>query len=174
MSLKFFVQRYFSRKDINHSQKGFTLVEVLTALFVLTVGIVPIVAVGFSARRIAVSVEHNLVAAMLAQEGVEVVRAIRDTNWIASAPFDAGLADGEYEVVWNSTATMPYAGRFFSISPVGIYSYGAGTTTKFQRKISLNKGSAIDRSLKVTSTVFWNEHQSSKSVAIEDHLFNWR
>lgn len=157
--------------DNHTNERGFTLVETLVALFILTMGLVPILVVGFSSRRIAETVESNVIAANLAQEGIEVVRALRDTNWVASTSFDVGLAGGDYEVTWDSTAVTPYAGRYLTISPTGIYGYGAGTTTVFQRKVSLSAPSAPE--IKVITTIMWSERGTSKSFELEDHLFDW-
>lgn len=158
---------------VKQNQGGFTLVEALVSLFVLTIGIVPILAVGFSSRHFAEIVEHNLVAINLAQEGVEIVRGIRDSNWVAGAPFDTGLAGDDYEATWDSTAlTTAYAGRFLNLSPGGLYSYGAGTPTILQRQISITKVSPAE--LKVIVNVFWKERGVSKALELEDHLFNWR
>jgi hypothetical protein len=38
--------------------------------------------------------ETAITASNLAREGVEAVRAIRDSNWLAGRPFDAGLRSG--------------------------------------------------------------------------------
>ena len=156
----------------NHrKERGFTLVETLVALFILTMGLVPILVVGFSSRHVAETVKNNLVVANLAQEGIEVVRGIRDTNWVASASFAMGLNDGDYEAVWNSTTLMPDAGRFLNLSSGGLYTYSAGTPTMFQRRISVARTSPVE--LKVVVTVYWNERGTNKTLEIESHLFDW-
>ena len=60
--------------------KGFTLIEALIALVILTVAIGPAVALAGSALRISTTIRNNLIATGLAQEGVEVVRTVRDDN----------------------------------------------------------------------------------------------
>src|SRR5690349_3077730 len=83
-------------------QAGFTLIETIVALMVLTVGIVPAYYLAQSSQVIADSVRDDLIAANLAQEGAEVIHGIRDTNWFTSQSFNNGLGAGNYEVEWNS------------------------------------------------------------------------
>ena len=72
--------------------KGFTLVETLVALVLVTIAMGPVFILATSSLNVAARIEHNLVASSLAQEGVEVVRNIRDTNWLNGAAFEIGRA----------------------------------------------------------------------------------
>ena len=68
----------------SHGEAGFGLAEVLIAIGVITVtfgAITTLILQSFHARR---AVRDDLVAANLALEGVELVRAIRDGNWVWS------------------------------------------------------------------------------------------
>ena len=67
--------------------------EVLVAVLVISIGVAAsyiavqrIFAYSFSASR-------RLTAAYLAKEGIEIVRNIRDTNWIEGESWDRGLVD---------------------------------------------------------------------------------
>ena len=62
--------------------KGFTLLEVLAALFIMMMGVLGIF--GLITRTVTFdsSVNSQLVASYLAQEGLELVRNIRDTNFL--------------------------------------------------------------------------------------------
>ena len=65
---------------------GYTLVEVVAVIGIILFGAVAsLSAVTYSLRVITLSGER-LEAAMLAQEGLEVVRNIRDNNWIQNPP----------------------------------------------------------------------------------------
>lgn len=165
-----------SRNNKKHN-RGFTLVEALVSLTVLTVGLVAGYAAAVSSAGLATSIRNNVVAANLAQEGVEVIRAIRDTNWFSGAEFDAGLAPGEYEVTYRSApALSSYKDRFMYIKTGGMYQYNLvgvedGQKTPFKRKITISKPSAVE--LKVTSDVTWSYRGRNRSVSVESHLFNW-
>src|SRR3989344_6798261 len=64
------------------SARGFTLVEVIVAIFVVTVGIGGVFAFLQSTLFSGITLENQLIAPYLAQEGVEIVRNIRDTNYV--------------------------------------------------------------------------------------------
>ncbi|OGZ83608.1 MAG: hypothetical protein A2599_02320 [Candidatus Staskawiczbacteria bacterium RIFOXYD1_FULL_39_28] len=63
-------------------QKGFTIIEIIIAVFVLTIGIIGV----FSAFYVIVFLSQDSVdrftATYLSQEGIEIARNIRDTNWL--------------------------------------------------------------------------------------------
>ena len=64
------------------SSRAFTLVETLVAISILTVAIIgPFVAIQ-NALMASYAARDQLVASMLAQEAIEYVRAVRDSNYI--------------------------------------------------------------------------------------------
>ncbi|MEK9158292.1 MAG: prepilin-type N-terminal cleavage/methylation domain-containing protein [Patescibacteria group bacterium] len=157
----------------NNNEKGFTLVETLVSLVILSVALIPILNLSSGVTKTSAIVRDNLIAAGLAQEGVEVVRAIRDTNWFNTREFDSGLDAGAYQVQWDSTSLLSLGGNPVLNLNNGIYTYSGGTPTKFRRTITLTKINAGE--LKVVSTVAWSTQSSaSKSLGAESHLFNWK
>ncbi len=163
------------------NQKGFTIVESLIALVILSLALSPMLVVVTMSSRIATSVKNNLAAAMLAQEGMEVVRAIRDTNWLNGRSFNVGLnentigstRDGlvQYNTVSDLLAYDTNA-RLNLDATSGIYSYADATPTIFSRKISITRVGAVE--LKIVSEVIWNEQSRSKIISVEGHLFDWK
>ena len=77
-------------------QKGQTLIELLVAMFVIVVGLTAATNVIFSNSRAQEESAQRVVGANLAREGVELAKAVRDSNWIAggATSFVEGLADG--------------------------------------------------------------------------------
>ena len=171
--------------SIRSSQNGFTIIESLVALAILSLSLMPMLVVVTMSSRIATSVKNNLVAAMLAQEGIEVVRAIRDTNWLNGRVFYIGLnedaetgttKDGlvQYD---TADSLMPYdaSAKLYVDNNSGIYSYdnnSGSSPTLFTRKISVTKISNAE--LKIISEITWNEPPRSKIISVEDHLFDWK
>ena len=64
------------------NQKGFTLTEVMIGMMILTVAIVSATQLLIGIMNSNKAIIHNLQAYYLAQEGIEAVRNIRDTNWL--------------------------------------------------------------------------------------------
>lgn len=61
---------------------GFSLLEVLIAIFILVIGIVGAYSAFNSMMANSAIAKERLTAAYLAQEGIEIVRNIRDANWL--------------------------------------------------------------------------------------------
>lgn len=100
-------------------ERGFTLVEVIVMMAVLTIGILGTLAVASVAVQSGVRNEQQAVAANLAREGVELVRSIRDSNWAAAAD-GAGPGCWDYYPRTQEAAGQPLPGscnpRFQSLS----------------------------------------------------------
>ncbi|MEK9208801.1 MAG: prepilin-type N-terminal cleavage/methylation domain-containing protein, partial [Patescibacteria group bacterium] len=93
----------------NSREAGFTLVEALVSLVLLSTALVPTFILATDAIRLSGRIRNSLIASNLAQEGVEIVRALRDANWFAGQPFDTGLtlcAQG-CQVAWDSSSLTP-------------------------------------------------------------------
>lgn len=186
-------------KQNKMEQKGFTIIEVVIAIFILTVAVIGIYS-AFSVMMVATSqMSDRFVASYLAQEGIEVIRNMRDNNWINSQEdWTAGISCGNSFCDWNAdyeTGTTDEAvlnawiggdedrrnnlnidtSNFYSNSP-------NGNITRFRRKITVEP---VDNdegtyALKVAVTVFWDEKASVfnfakpyGSVTAEEYLYNW-
>lgn len=171
-----------NRKEVTSSSSGgFTIIESLIALMILSLALSPMLVVVTMSSRIATSVKNNLVAAMLAQEGIEVVRAVRDANWLNGRSFNVGLnentigstRDGLVQYDTASDLLTYDANTKLNLNTTsGVYSYTDATPTIFSRKISITRVSAVE--LKIISEVTWNERSRSRIISVEDHLFDWK
>ena len=66
-------------------------IETIVSLVLLTLAVIPaLYLANLSLNSIAI-IQDNLTASNLAQEGLEVVRGIRDDNWFNNRPFDFGI-----------------------------------------------------------------------------------
>jgi len=157
------------------SETGFTLIEALVALIILSLALVPALLLSTQAVNTAFSLRNNLVAINLAQEGIEIVRAIRDSNWFAepSVAFDANLTDGTWRIDWNSETLIALGSNPPLKINNGLYNYSSGTDSAFKRTVTVNKLNAAE--LKIVSEVSWTERgERQKTIQAESHLFNWR
>jgi prepilin-type N-terminal cleavage/methylation domain-containing protein len=150
---------------------GFTMIELIISIFVLSVAVVGIFSV-FSIMSVLTSDSvNNLTGTYLAQEGMEIVRNIRDTNWLN---MDAGVSGATW-VDWltsdsvnhgiNCTITTgtgceadyttgtniigawvmsTWASRYLYINPSGFYNYTSGAQIKFKRKIIIAPVTDVD------------------------------
>lgn len=163
-------------KRIKNKHNGMTIIETMVALVFLTLGLVPIFSLISSSAQLSNRIRNNLIAANLAQEGIEVVRAIRDASWLNGSAFDQNLPAGDYRVSWDSDSLMAYDSSIpLKINTGGNYNYSSGTNTTYKRRINITKiPSACNCELKVISEVTWTEKGTNRIVTVESHLFNWR
>jgi len=152
---------------------GFTLVETLVSLVILSVAMIPILNLTAGTARVNSNLQDNLVAAGLVQEGIEVVRAIRDNNWFNDRAFDEGLAAGVYQVQWDSNSLLSLPGNPVLFVDNGIYTYSGSVPSKFRRTVTISKPNAGE--LMVVGAVTWIERSNNtKTLSAESHLFNWK
>ncbi len=150
---------------------GFTLLEMIAAITILIGGV--LVVYGSSARMLAYTYnnQYRLVASYLAQEGTEIIRNIRDQNWVEGAEdWREGLSIGDWRVQYDSEALMVYGDTPLLLSEDGQYSYGVGEETIFKRKISITH--PTDDSVKILVEVAW-PYDKGQSVQAEKILYNW-
>lgn len=158
------------------NKAGFTLVEILISLLIFSFVITPIIFILSTNLSSAASVRNSYVASGLVQEGVEIVRNMRDTGWLAGTSFDDSIPDGTYRVQWNSDAFIPLGTNpsLLENGSTGIFGYDIGDIqTIFSRTVVISTvTSNVEK--RIVVTVSWNEKGISKSVSAEEHLFNWR
>jgi len=64
------------------NKKGQTLLEVIIAIVILTVGVISIVTLSITSQIMARKSSYTLIATNLAREGIEYARYVRDSNWL--------------------------------------------------------------------------------------------
>ena len=174
---------------------GFTLLEVIITLSILVIGIVGIsylITQTIAGGRIPY---QKLIAAYLAQEGIEIVRNIRDTNWIEEENWDSDLLCGTPPCDWEADYTTQSfinncgsatnynchsynPNNFLKIDNDGFYNYSSGTDTKFKRKITISEPATPDcpagDCLSISVVVEWEEKGKVYKIECRENLYNWR
>jgi len=173
-------------KRTHKQSRGFTLIEALVALTILTVGLVPAFIQARSALNLSGSIRNSLIAANLAQEGAEIARSLRDEDWFATRPFGQSLADCATgcELQWDSGAQNARGGFVTNaigngvrslpmrLDPAtGLYQYTEGDPSPYRRIVTVTPVSRTE--LRVEVVVQWDEASGQKQYVIEDHLFDW-
>lgn len=165
-------------------KNSFTIIEVMMAIFVLTVAVGGSFAL-ISQTLVAASInQQKLIAYYLTQEGIEIVRNIRDSNWlekrsVPATPWDDGIADNlsvdqsqKYLTAHNESELISFENKVLNLGEDGFYSYSPGTPTRFKREITITKTG--DDSFEVSVKIQWSERGRTHNIEIIDHLYNWK
>ena len=161
--------------------EGFTLIEVIIVILVVTVGVLAAYITTQEIVSYTHQISYRLTAAYLAKEGIEIVRNIRDTNWLESASWKEGLVAGDWEVAYSdqsltfcpSPCDPDHNLRFLKIGGIGggFYNYGIGTDSKFKREITITP---IGDTLEVSVSVWWEEKSATSTpITAQEILYNW-
>lgn len=154
-------------------REGQLLVESLIAVSVLVVGFLGIFSLlsrSISLNRV---IADNYTGTYLAAEGIEVARNIVDSNVIQKRPWNAGFANGNYEVEYDDIFLVPNQDRFLSFNSANnTYGYSGNAPTSFKRLIKTFLVSKNE--IQVNSIVSWQTlGGGSFRIDLEDHFFNW-
>ncbi len=165
----------------SESGAGFTIVEIIIAISVLSFGII-LAYNAFSTIIISTyNISSHFTAAYLAQEGVEIVRNIRDNNFINNITWSTGLTGSpcdlgcmaDYKTETSGQITS-YNNVFFGLNNDGFYSYDIGAVpTIFQRKITISAVSGTSDALNIAVLVMWNYRGQAYSFEADEYLYNW-
>ena len=161
---------------------GFSLVEVIVSLFIIVTVLIGAMTLISSITSTGGMSASKLIAANLAQEGIEVVRNIRDLNFGANGWDDwyASISGvNNYLAQYNDPDFRAWQDIPLKYnSTTGLYGYDAGVDTPFayKRKIILTKNPSgvNDNEIKVEAVVSWTEHNRPQTLTVEDRLWNWR
>jgi prepilin-type N-terminal cleavage/methylation domain-containing protein len=86
-----------------HTKKGFTLPEIIISISVLTMTITAATSIMTSVLRSNADNLDNLTAYGLAQEGIEVMRNVRDSDWVLGLDFAGGAGNSSNSLpVWGA------------------------------------------------------------------------
>lgn len=158
-------------------EKGFTLMEIIVAMFVFSIGLVAILGLATMSLRASTTSKLRLIAAGLAQEGMELVRDVRNSNsdwdnweWYGSR---ATSTSQDYLVQYDDSVLLTYAETPLKLnSGTGLYQYDSGNDTQFYRKVTLTKVSSHE--VKVLVEVKWSSQGQWHYLIAEDRLWKWR
>lgn len=155
-----------------------TLLEVVFGISILTIGIFGSMAVVQKALILNTHIKQKLIAYSLNQEGMEIARNIRDTNWVSSLAWDNGLAAGDYLVQYNGGGLITFSDTPLQINSSNLYGYNGqfgysgGINTSFKRKVTISDKAANNLTVRVVVT--WQERGNFYSTSAQEYLYNWR
>lgn len=175
------------------NKKGFTLLETLVAIFILTLALTGPIYIASLAIRSSVETRDNISAYYLAEEAVEAIRNMRDTNsfkgisygWLGdsltsplstkcrTAPCIMGV---DYEGVYYITECENSTCSPLTFDPQGTITYGGPILdfnnmqySKFTREITF-EDITPERELLVKVAIKWEDKGRQRKFEIEERL----
>jgi prepilin-type N-terminal cleavage/methylation domain-containing protein len=156
--------------EIKKTKKaGFSLVEVLVSMFLISVGLLATVSLISANLSEIINSRNQSIAGLLAEEGAELALNVRDSGALEGASFlYFPGTDTDDCIIDPAINNLQVCGSninkklYYSSSPLGYYYevsfLGGGAATRFQRKIEIDfngTNSSDSTSAKIISMVIW-------------------
>jgi len=178
----------------NTSCNAFTLLETLFAIFIVTTGffsVFSVVRVGIGATTSSI---NRLIAANLVQEGIEIVRNMRDSVYVYDVDNDWNtVVDNGHlnkndclvnsincEVDINNKKPLDEDDNTCLKIDDDKYQYTLGNDSIFKRWVNLTRGGGLcseisnpDDCIKIEVTVSWQEKGKNQTTQSEDYIYAW-
>ena len=165
-------------------RRGFTMIETMVAIFVILTAVITPMSIASQALSSSRFAKEQITAFYLAQEGIELVRNIRDNNAIAGTTWNEGILGASslgaetfcymgsgctIDAKNLSVSACSGACPILNIDVNGIYTYSAGTPSSFIRTIKIKVINPNE--ISITSSISWPK--SPAGFTITDNLLNW-
>lgn len=174
-------------RNFKNNKKGFSLIEIVLIMFIISFSFVGVYRILARVSNGEKDSRYNLIAANLAQEGIEIIRNKRDNGFLAGSDLDSSIPDISDCVPYldsdNNNEPQCDLSRskiIGSDSDNGVYencpSGGCGAsleTTIFERECSISG----DNDLKdVSCVVRWESPtlRIEKEILLENTLTDWQ
>lgn len=173
-------KKIFTRKKL----AGFSLLEMMAVIAIVAIGLVgttQLVVQSLQAQRINRS---TIIAYQLSQEGAELVRYRRDTNWLkAESEWDAGIKPGTYCIDYINPILRPVntteaeACQLYQDANDWYYHpttvSASDTKTNFRRLVEIVPIADSSDYLKARIISSWEENGRVNRYVLESELYNW-
>lgn len=161
---------------LKKTKKAFSTGEVLLAMFILSIGLITVVALVSKSLKYSLFSRDIIIAAELAQEGVELVRNVRDNDFAGGGDgFDQSdsfqnsqkycridFDDSSEGIDCDNASESPERNPsryYLQYSPAGFYAHYSSTRERFSRflYIDYNTAGAGSKNALVRSFVYWGD-----------------
>lgn len=146
--------------------------EIIAVISILLVGLLGMMSLLVQNIQVQSVNSKRLIAQQLAQEGIEIVRQIRDNNFIKDRVYDESLGDGTYFVDYKEAVLRRVDGdeqKIVRINSDGFYG-SEGEDTPFSRWVMIR---TREHYLEVYSTVDWADRGKNYEYQLETRLYEW-
>jgi prepilin-type N-terminal cleavage/methylation domain-containing protein len=180
------------RDVILSREKGFSIVETIVAIAILSVVMVAPLTLAQRGLNASMYAKDQVTAFYLAQEAVEYARNLRDNNslknfsggdqWLLNlenciAPKKCGV-DVSIPILVDCSSNLNLCRVTFNktIGVYGLQTGGAWQSTNFIRTLQITKatvGADLNGEADLTATVSWQTGVIPRTIKIEEKLMNW-
>lgn len=177
--------------SLNIHTKGFTLLEMLFAVIIFSFALISLMGIASKGVIATATARDQLTAQYLAEEGLEVVRNLRDSNFLEFAtdtpwltnigqcsennPCDIEYSQSNQPVLKQCSGSgacsaLSEGGGVFRSPDDG----AIGEPTTFSREIYVTGDGLPGNQRKVVSTVRWNQKTFKRSFTIDTYISDWQ
>lgn len=163
---------------------GISLLEVVMAIMIIALGLLGVLSLVIQNVKAQYINKNVLIASGLAQEGLELVRNVRDLNWLTpgnswKADIKGVGGDKTYTIDYQGRDSIKLAANLISddaarlyINSGGFYTHTAtATSTNFYRLITVVVNNDY---LDIKCAIRWQEGAQNHDYAAETYLYDWR
>lgn len=166
-----------------NKKSAFSLVEIIVVLFIISLGLVGVLSLIVQNIQSQNLNKNNLVAYQLAQEGIELIRRVRDTNWKNGQEWDHELNAASYYIDYldtkphriDNSSEIPNKSKLYQDLEGYYYHDNAAPSSLFsgfRRLISIVN--LDDDSIYVRARITWAEKNKNFSYDLETILYDWQ
>lgn len=160
---------------------GFSLLETMIAITVLLVAIMGPYTLATQSIAASNRAKNQTIAFFLAEEPMEFIHNIRDSNSFAGTGWLNGLSNCRSpnqcyidfaDVSDPAKACAANCPKIRFDSSTGLYNYTTGDATIFSRTTRIIE-TFNDREARVITTISWEERYGTQSFILEGTVLNW-
>lgn len=169
--------------------KAFTLVETVIGITFVTIVLTSVAGLVLMTMTVNQRNIHDVQAMALAQEGIEVMRHVRDSNWLQNYSWDGGSSEwrsgfelqeddaGALLTLYLTENGCMHKWCFSASSSDGVVTNQSGFD--FDRVIEVvpvldGEGMIVEGAAEVTCRVQWNDYGVPRSYELSTYLTDWQ
>jgi type II secretory pathway pseudopilin PulG len=170
--------------NIKNSRKGFSLIEIVLIMFIISFSFVGVYRILARVSNGEKDSRYNLIAANLAQEGIEIIRNKRDNGFLAGSDLNSAIPDISDCVPYLDSSNEPQCdssrSKVIGLDNNGVYENcplgGCDSSLEasiFERECSISG----DNDLKdISCVVRWKSPTLGvdKEILLENTLTDWQ